>query len=139
MRVLVVKESLTTPLILAFLLALVGCAAADKPRTYTVAEFGKVLREELAIYAPEIKNDRVCKQRMEAAMRAMEPFTMYEMAKLKGPPPERWPRLVGQNVLILKWRLACAAYAAVCRAGRLSSYTWSGVLPSSAWCGLVWL
>ena len=33
---------------------------------------------------------------------------------------ERWPRLVGQPVLILKWRLACAAYAAVCRADRLS-------------------
>ena len=33
---------------------------------------------------------------------------------------QRWPRLVGQPVLILKWRLACAAYAAVCRADRLS-------------------
>ena len=45
---------------------------------------------------------------------------------------ERGPRLVGQHVLILKWRLACAAYAAVCRGVRLSQYTWSGVLPSSA-------
>lgn len=40
MRVSVVKESLTTPLILALLLTLAGCASANKPRTYTVVEFG---------------------------------------------------------------------------------------------------
>ena len=49
MRVSVVKESLTTPLILALLLTLAGCASANKPRTYTVVEFGQVLREERAI------------------------------------------------------------------------------------------
>jgi type I restriction enzyme R subunit len=35
------------------------------------------------------------------------------------------------------WQIA--DYAAVRRVVRLSSYTWSGVLPSSARCGLVWL
>jgi len=33
----------------------------------------------------------------------------------------------------------CSAYAAVCRAGRLSKYTPSGVCPSSARWGLVWV
>lgn len=32
-----------------------------------------------------------------------------------------------------------SAYAAVCRVGRLSKYTPSGVCPSSVRCGLVWL
>jgi transposase len=36
---------------------------------------------------------------------------------------KRWLRLVGQYVVILKWCLACVAYAAVRRAGRLSEYT----------------
>ena len=35
------------------------------------------------------------------------------------------------------WRIA--DYAAVCRVVRLSQYTWSGVWPSSARCGRVWL
>jgi hypothetical protein len=46
--------------------------------------------------------------------------TFFKIAEFPLPEQERWPRLVGQNVLILKWRLACAAYAAVRRAGRLS-------------------
>ena len=36
---------------------------------------------------------------------------------------EKWLRLVGQLRAFLKWCLACAAYAAVSRAGRLLKYT----------------
>jgi len=36
---------------------------------------------------------------------------------------EKWLRLVGQLRAFLKWCLACAAYAAVSRAGRLLTYT----------------
>ena len=35
---------------------------------------------------------------------------------------EKWLRLVGQLRAFLKWCLACAAYAAVSRAGRLLKY-----------------
>ena len=52
---------------------------------------------------------------------------------------ERWLRLVGQVLSVDKWCLAIVAYAADGCAGRLSQYTRSGVRPSSARCGLMWL
>lgn len=79
-------------------------------------------------------------RRVGADDRILKIETQSRDAKSKKIPDMRGgPACLDRMFQFLSGASRCSAYAAVRRAGRLSKYTPSGVCPSSARCGLVWL
>ena len=61
-------------LIIMLLWPVVGCAKHTEQRLYTLDEVKHGAREALAEIAPQIRQNRDCLERMEAAMRAMDGY-----------------------------------------------------------------